>query len=281
MIPNLFKWINILTTDCLPINEDYKQKLEYADFIVTISDFGDIALKSLVNTETKKINFGPSDIFFEHSDIERNISFMTSCKNAQSTNLGAFIKAMSKKDIEGYLHTNMYDPGDYNIDLLIDRYEVSNVSLPSHYVSVKESISDEEMRDIYLSHTFYIEPSVKSASCLSMLEAMACGCVPIGMNSGICGEIIKQLDDDKLFVPYETYIGANEEEFSIISIKGLSNKILEMNKLAKEKPEMLEKMSNKSRKIALSYRQNDFLTSFNKIVHKTLSSESFIIVDTF
>tara|TARA_B100001778_G_scaffold334404_1_gene345617 strand:+ start:11301 stop:12470 length:1170 start_codon:yes stop_codon:yes gene_type:complete len=281
MIPNLFKWIAVLTIDCLPINENHKQQLEYADYVVSTSDFGDEALRSFINAEIKQIDFGPSDVFFEESDTERSLSFMTSCKNAQSTNLGAFIKAMSDIDAEGYLHTNLYDPGDYDMDLLLDRYGASNVSLPSQYVSVKESISDEEMRDVYSSHTFYVEPSVKSASCLSMLEAMACGCIPIGMKFGRSKEIIEQLGDERLFVSHETYIGANEEEFSVISIEGLSRQMFELYEWAQQEPKALKNLSDKARQIASSYRQQDFLKSFNRIVGKTVSSATSIAVDTF
>lgn len=281
MLPNLFKWVSVLTVDCLPINENHNNQLEYADIIISTSDFADKYLRSFINAEIAKINIGPSDIFFEEYKTDRNISFMTSCKNAQSTNLGAFIKAMSKTGAQGYLHTNLYDQGDYDIDLMIDRYGASNVFLPDKYVSIKESISDEEMREIYSSHSFYVEPSVKSATCLSMLEAMACGCIPIGINSGKCGEIIGKLNDNRLFVHYETYIGSNEEEFSVISIEGLSKSISELYEWAQKDPESFKILSNKSRKIALNYSQKHFTDSMKQIIEHIAVSSTPIAVDTF
>lgn len=281
MLPNLFKWISVLAVDCLPINENHNKQLEYADHIVSINNFSDKYLRSCINAEISQVNFGPSDLFFEECEIERKLSFMTSCKNAQSTNLGAFIKAFSNTDAPAYLHTNLYDPGDYDIDLLIERYNASNVSLPDKYVSIKESISEEEMREVYSSHSFYIEPSVKGASCLSVLEAMACGCVPIGMNCGIFGEIVGLLEDDRLFVDYETYIGANEEEFSVISIEGLSERISELYEWAQKEPESFKILSNKSRKIASNYRQKHFTNYLKQIVHKATVSSTPIAVDTF
>lgn len=282
MVPNLFKWMAILTVDCLPINENHKQQLEYADHVIATSDFGYEALNSFINAEIEKIEFGPAEVFFGHSEIERSLSFMTSCKNAQSTNLAAFIKAIaSVPEVKGYLHTNLYDPGDYDLDLLIERYKAENISLPDRYVSVKESISNEELRDVYSSYAFYVETSVKSATALSMLEAMACGCIPIGINSGKCGEILQQLGHDMLVVPHETYIGANEEEFCVISIEGLSRKIEEIYRWAKEEPKSYKKLSDKARLIASNYRQGSFVQAVSESVNKTISAASTIAVDTF
>lgn len=283
MIPNLFKWISILTIDCLPINENHKQQLEYSDSIVSISDFGDKALKDLLNAEIIKINFGPDELFFEKNEIKRNISFMCSAKNAQASNIGAFIKSMSEvPEAKGYLHTNLYDPGDYDIDLLIDRYNASNVSLPDKYISVKESIPDEDMRDEYKSHCFFVETSVKGASCLSMLESMACGCIPIGIMSGRSGEILNHFNDPSfLSVDYENYIGANEEEFSVISMGGLSSRIAELNKWAIKEPDKLKALSEESAKIARLYSKNSFTNSVSDLVKRTKLSKTQIAVDSF
>jgi glycosyltransferase involved in cell wall biosynthesis len=283
MVPNLFKWVAVMTVDCLPINENHKQQIEYADAVMSISDYGDEALRSFLNAEITKEYFGPSEVFFADSEIERQISFMTSAKNAQASNLGAFIKAMGKNpEIEGYLHTNLYDPGDYDIDLLIDRYGASNVALPSHFVSVKESISDEELRDIYALHTFYVETSVKSASALSMLEAMASGCIPIGMAAGRAGELLSEFSNSsRLIVPHETYIGANEEEFSVISIEGLSARMSELEEWAQREPKALQNLSDEARQIAASYRQKTFTQKLSSMVSNIRSAPLTVAVDCF
>lgn len=283
MIPNMFKWMAVFAIDSLPINKYAKEQIEYADYVVSVNDFGDEALRDMLNVDIDKIEFGPKSVF--SGENEGSISFINTGKNAQASNVGAFIKAMgqnSESGPKGYLHTNLYDPGDYDLDLLIDNYGADNVELPDRFISVKEALSDEELAEEYCKHTFVVETSVKSASALAMLEAMACGCIPVGMNSGRVGEIISQFENaDLLTVPHEIYIGASEEEFSVISIEGLSNKIQELYKWAQEEPSRFQNMSEEARKIASSYSEEAFCEKMLRLIDRVSVAASKVAVDTF
>lgn len=282
MLPNLFKWVSLLSVDGLPINPNFTSQIEYADFTVCLNKPSFKEIQKISNIEAELLEFGADPKFFGENKSDGS-GFMCSCKNAQASNLGAFVKAVGDAPgVRGYLHTNLYDPGEYDVDLLVERYGDGRVDLPDRYVSIKEAISDEELAEEYKRHAFFVDTSVKSACALSMLEAMACGCIPIGPNQGQVGEIIRRFNMfEFLEIPSEIYIGLNEEEFSVISIEGLSRKISELHTWASEHPDKYQQLSQVSQKISQSVSRDLFLSRLGEIVRQITGTASKIVVDTF
>lgn len=293
MLPNLFKWIAIIPIDCLWINSNHKERLEYADCIVTTSSFGYSDITSLCNVSVKYIPYGPPDNFlqfFGDKYPNHTMKIINSSKNAQSSNLGAFVKAvgqvksllgLSEEKIEAYLHTNLYDIGDYDLKLLIKRYG-ADIKLPECYISVKDGPSDIEMAEIYRSHDFIVDCSVKSATALSVLESMLSGCIPVGMNVGRVGEIISELPEEfRLFVPYETYVGKLEEEYAVISIDGLAETLIRAKETIFDDADKFVAASGASFDIAWKYSEKEFLDKIEQVVLETKISPATIAVDTF
>jgi glycosyltransferase involved in cell wall biosynthesis len=224
MYPTLFKWISICTFDCNGISPNYKESFEYADYVISTSNGGWTELDSTANVRGSFEPYGPNlNDYFVTKDISERNGFLCSSRNSQASNLPSFFIAAAKSKIPAKIHTNFYDVGDYNLDFLKTKYKADNVSLPENYCSIKDGPSKEEMRKIYNESRFIVDCSIKSATGLSLLEAMSCGCIPIGVNYGRIGEIISEMPEGfRMFVPYNIFVGQNEEEFAILSTEELA-----------------------------------------------------------
>jgi len=295
MYPNLFKWLAIFCIDCLYVNENHKSFLEYTDKVISVNEFGMANLSGMANLDIDFLPYGPNhDVFFGENKVnEKVMRVICSSHNAQSNNIAAFIKSMGQinstlsingeeDSIIGYLHTNLYDPGEYEIELLMERYGASNVMLPDKFVSVKDSISDEEMNEEYNKSHVFVDCSVKSATGLTMLEAMAAGCIPVGINSGRTAEIISQMPEEyQFFVPHETYIGNSEEEFSVISIEGLGKTLLEIKERVFSNPDSMAIATEAAQKISKKYDEKAFTDSISDIIIDVKKSKDEIAIESF
>ena len=64
--------------------------------------------------------------------------------------------------------------------------------LPAEYsnITVYSFVSNEQLKDIYNKHEFYIQVSMSEGFPNAICEAMTCGCIPIGSNVGGIPDII-------------------------------------------------------------------------------------------
>jgi glycosyltransferase involved in cell wall biosynthesis len=261
MYPNLFKWIAIYTTDCRGISSINKDAFEYADASITTSIFGLQEIISFANINGFICPYGPSDDFYDMG-IERS-GIVCSSRNSQSSNIAAFVMGTASLDCPKYLHTNLYDPGDYNIETLVEKYRAKNFAFTTDYCSINDGIPVEKMREIYNKHAFCVDCSIKSATALSLLEAMRCGCIPIGPNYGRVGEIISQMPEGyQFFVQYNIFIGQNEEEFAIVSPEHLHNLLDDLlgNK------DMLLQAQQYAKQVALKYSNKKFMSFISETI---------------
>jgi glycosyltransferase involved in cell wall biosynthesis len=188
MYPSFFRWLAVMTIDTPVVNENFREQLQYIDHAVCLSDFGGHALREVYDGPIDVVRYGPSDEFFPYAD--RDISrprppftALLSAKNAQSSNIPAFLRAIGKAggEVKGRLHTNYYDPGEYDLSVLMNRYKVTeHVQMTEEFVSIKDGPDDRWMRHMYNKSHVVVDSSVKSATALGMLEAMACKVVPVG-----------------------------------------------------------------------------------------------------
>ncbi len=293
MYPNIFKWIAVLPIDCLWVNENRRERLEYADYIVSTSEFGWTNVSNLCNVVGCFCPYGPNldkFPFWARKPASAPV-FMLSSQNSQNSNIGVFIKAMaiakdilslSGEGVVGKIHTNLYDSGDYDLDLLIGRYKATNVNLPSYFCSIRDGLSDDLFAQEYASADFFVDTSVKSATALTMLESMATGCIPIGMNYGRVGEVISALPKEyQIFVPFETFIGANEEEYAVMSVNGLADAVLRAKKDFASAPEHYRLASLAARKVAEQFSHKNFIHTMSAVTRNTASMVSSVAVETF
>lgn len=277
MYPTLFKWIAVYTVDSKGISNINKDAFEYADYVVTTSEFGLKDISSFANIKGEFVPYGPNHEEFYCENKQRDM-ILCSSRNAQTSNLPAFISSVSDLETKSYIHTNLYDPGDYNIDSLKNRYNANNLSYTEDYCSVKEGISIDKLRGIYNQSHIIVDCSIKSATGLSLLEGMACGCIPVGPNYGRVGEIISKMPEGmQFYIPYNIFTGQNEEELAIVSSQELSKII---RKILSDK-ELLEKASNESIKISSEFCNKKFLNKIISIIDKVNMSEQCLALHSF
>mgnify|MGYP005841319717 CR=1 FL=1 len=291
LLPHLFKWISIASVDSSPISNVYSHALEYADCIISLNNFSYNNIKNICNNRIERVLYGPKKTFTcDKAEKDNDIIKYISCsKNAQPSNLGAYIKSVSELGktyggdvFQSYLHTNLYDPGDYDLEVLIERYNAQNIlNMPQEYVSVKDGVSDEEMAIKYADKHAYVDCSVKSGVALSMLEAMRFGCIPIGINAYALSEIIHKMPDEfRFFIPSVLYVGQNEEEYFVADPIGMQKTMEDFLFLCTNKEKLAEAQKS-AIEISLQYSAESFQNKFNKIFWEVYEQKTPIPIESF
>lgn len=269
MYPNLFKWLAIYTIDCFSAQKENKDAYEATDGIITTSLFALQQITEVANVNCMYLPYGYDVEAFFPTQQDRNGSICVA-RNAQGSNLAAYIQANSGLEDPSYIHTNMYDPGDYNIDYLIERFASVNTTYTTDYSSIRDGVGVDKMRSMYNSAHVIVDCSMKSATALSLLEGMACGCVPVGPNYGRVGEIISEMPSDmQFYVDYNLYVGAGSEEYAIVSSDSLKDNI---KRLLKDK-KMLATAAEYAQKIASQYTSKDFIEKLYVAVAKIVNKD--------
>jgi glycosyltransferase involved in cell wall biosynthesis len=265
MYPSLFKWIAIYTFDASGILRNNKDAFEYTDYVISTSEFGWNELSSFATVQGQFFPYGPDHSKFVSKGSHMDRRFMLcSARNAQSSNIPAFIEGVAKLPATSVIHTNLYDVGDYSLESLKERYKADGLFLPTYYCSIKEGLSDDGMAGIYNETKAIVDCSLKSATALSLLEGMACGCIPVGPAYGRVGEIISQMPEGfQYYVSYNTFIGQNEEEFAIISPADLGAVLSKI--LALDIPTLCE-LSAAASEISKKFSNTAFINNLRQVI---------------
>jgi glycosyltransferase involved in cell wall biosynthesis len=277
MYPTLFKWIAIYTFDSKGLHPSSKDAFEYADASVFLSEFGVAEVLGLANIKYYYQSYGSNlEVFKEVEGFKREY-VLWSARNAQASNLPAFIMGTVDIGLKPYIHTNLYDPGDYSIDWLKERYGAKDLEYTRDYCSIKEGIPASKLNEIYNRSLIMVDCSIKSATALSLLEGMACGCVPVGTSYGRVGEIIAKMPEGLRFtVPHNTFVGQNEEEYAIISHTALKSVLVG---LIKDKDRLAE-ASKEAKILSRHIGSKDFLDKLvNVIIRDVVSSRQSVALD--
>jgi hypothetical protein len=276
MYPNLFKWIAIHTNETSGLLYNNKEAFEFVDFLVTTSEFAYKETAKVANIHGQFLSYGPNHNDFYCTDDTIRSGFLYSARNTLASNLPAYIMSVANCGMRAHLHTNLYDVGDYSVDDLMRKYEATNMTYTTDYCSVRDGISVDAMRKMYNSYNFYLDCGIKSATALSMLEAMSCGCVPIGPSYGRVGEILAKMPEDfRIVIPYNIYVGSNNEEFAIVDI----NKVKEIIGSIDMDPACIEAARKASIAVASEYSNRAFMDKLNTIVNDTKNMKQQLAVE--
>ena len=287
MYPQLFSWIGVFTIDALPINETMREIFEQVDYSIVTTQSGYQAVREIVGDDSEYIPYGPDhDNFYPidgHRDNSRLRTICTS-KNSQSTNIACFIKgvAETKAGVDGYLHSNIYDIGDYDIHLLIDRFKAEDkIKLPGRFVGLNDGYSCQELNEEYNKSDVIVDVSVRSATGLSVLEGMSTGCVPVCTRAGALGEILKKMPEEYRFeIPSYEFVGEKEEYFFVANIEGLTKILNNLYDIKMLQPDMFAKMSQKSIEVASGFCRKKILQRLEEIIKEKVHSKSKISIET-
>jgi len=280
--PHLFKWVAVIPTGTDIINERHRLSLTYADAIITTTKLAEKAFND-AGLKATYIPYGPPSCVREPSDgLTTHFKVLSLAKNSQMSNVPAFLQALQLSGLNGTLHTNIDDSGDYDIRLLIDRYKLKEkISIPKKYVSIREGISSESMESMYREHDTVVDCSLQSATGLTMLEAMAYGCIPVGVAFGAVGEILELMPDDFCFkTNYETFVGPHEETLAVIDTKELA---ASLRYIERQRADIYWYKSAKETAVRVSkiFYKDYFTLKLKDVVELTVASENRLAVDSY
>ena len=280
-----FKLISIFLIDSFPVNEKYLDLFTVSDYSIFTTERAFEELNRIGGVECKYIPYGPNLEKFKNLDYKKEkFRIMSSSKNASTSSLASFMLAVSQirdSEIEPYLHTPYSIVGEYDIDLLMKRYNLRGyLNIPQGFVSLNDGLSDEEMNVEYNKSDVIIDVSVRSSTGLSILEGMAAGCIPLVTRVGALEEIVSKLPEEcQFFVRSILYIGDNEKEYQIVDIDDLSNKILYLKELKQNNRKEFEKISRIVSKEAKKYSNEIFKKNIEEIVKDIEKNEGTISLD--
>lgn len=262
--PGKIKWFGIFLVEALPLNEKFVEVFNVVNSsILTTKSAYDAVKKINQEIDCYYVPYGPDHTKF--FDQEKNRKGIISCsKNAQVSNIGALLLAMKSTDTNLYLNTNHSDVGEYDLEVLMRRYKLENVSLPDRFVSLNDGLTCEELNEEYNKSDIIIDASVRSSTALSVKEGMAAGCIPITTRVGALEEVMEKLPEEyQFFVKSIMYIGDHEKEYQIISVDDLVKQIEKVRKIKCENREEFEKIRRKVKETALLFEN---ITISEKIV---------------
>lgn len=282
MFPNFFKWIAILTIDSPTIHESVKNELQYVDHVVCLSEMAKDAVSLVYNGPITKLNFVTEEYNFSLDKMNLEFSALNMSKNAQSSNIPAFIRSCSLSQSKGYLHTNIYDTGEYDIDNLLKRYDQGNmVKITDDFVSVKESVDRNRIQEIFNQNHVIVDCSGRAACALNVLDGMSAGMLPLAPSYGVFKEIISRMKDSHLFLaPYETFISEREEEFMVVSTIEMAKKLKEIHGIYVKNKNLFTEYCLQAKDIVKKYRKKDFIGSLLNIKEELSNQRDTIIVDS-
>ncbi len=273
--PTLFRWISILTTAGDSIEPSYRESLDYMDLILVSTQDGLSYVKKTTPTPASWCPVGfDGDAFFssEQPDLFR---VMANIKNSQSCNLPAFLigsaQFMSRvhNEAEIYLHTNVDESGDYRLRDLIENCNVE-VILPRNVVTIHYGISDEDLRQEYSKSTVIVDPSMKSATAMCLLEGMACGCTPLAARTCASKDVLSDWND--YFIDSVSFVGERHQKLEVVDSGSLAEKLEQMYYCFKERKDKGEDRSKYICK-AREFRRKFFLEKLKDAIDKVMEGK--------
>lgn len=282
--PHLFKWLALVPSGSDYLAEKFRIPMGYADHIVVTTSSALDAFSS-VKTEVSQLSYGPCrDVFYPVDGLlPRQVAALNMGKNMQISNVPAFIRSIADSKISGTIHSNIDDDGEYDIKGAIKRFGVKErIRLPDKYVSIREGITDSLVNELYNRHHLIVDCSMESATALTLLEAMSTGCVPVGMDFGAVGEVIRKIPSEFRFeIPYETIEGSDEEDLAVISKKELSSVLNNISRRHLVDPNWFMEARKVSIETARIFSKDLFDTGITEVLETIVTNDHKISIDTF
>ena len=286
-----FKWLGILTVDNFPINEKNLDYIGLMDsVVVTNSQSKKNIIEKIPGCNPDFYSYGYDDKIFKYNEnIHDNFTVLNVSKNAQIYNIGAFIEAFAKfsktkNDVICRMHYNINDPGEYDVDLLVSRYKIQDkIIFEDRYISIKDGLTASEMADFFNDGDVLVDCSVGSATSMGIMEAVACGCVPL---VNYCGSnmdlLLNNVLNSQNIIDSLDYIGKNEEVLKISNPDNIVDKLNELYSLWKVDRCLFNNIKNKYSVEIKRYNNREFLNKIKEKMFSVIKDDSKVIcIDEF
>lgn len=194
------QWLSVLSNHSYPINERNVELLDDIDGILCTNSDSFNMFSNLYKRE----NISMSHIGSCNIQVEpvRNEGFriVATGRNTSSDNIPMIMEAASKvrSKIPGlhlYLHTNVYNRGDFDLPLLKTRFDPQDefISFPDKYVSINEAYPEAQFHEELSKCDMFISASGYAPTGMAAFEAVACGCAPLLSDTGAHKDIAEGL----------------------------------------------------------------------------------------
>lgn len=232
-------WVSYFPIDGSPIPLNWHEWLRNIDVPVVFSKFAFNLVKDVIGREPVYIPHGVDTNVFKplenKKDVRKSIMgreddlFVVGCvaRNQPRKNLPALIRAFSefsknKKDVALYLHTQIRDVG-WNIDELIERYEIEDKSYCTNNMQALRGVPDSNLNEIYNVFDVFALPTMAEGFGLPILEAHSAGLPVLVTNFSACPDIV--VDRQELVKVKDTLIMGRNIEQAIIDTDDLVRKL--------------------------------------------------------
>ena len=284
--PAKFKWIHALALNAGPIKDTYNDVFKYMDYIVHTTKKSEKLVSELspVASTFSYIGVDNSVFFHKNNPDSEKLNIISCAKNSQASGIGSILNSSQflDKECNLYLHTNLYDAGDYDLNILKNRYDINDiVKFPENFVGLNDGVSEEDLNGLYNNSDIFIDVSVRSSTAISLIEAMAAGCIPVVAPVGALKEIIELLPEDcRFFVEGNIYVGSLEEEYYVISPQNLSKNIQNISDIKKHNKGKFLEMKKTIASVAKTLKRKDFLKKIEEAII-IVQKENSLIVESF
>jgi len=277
------KWMAILLGYNFPLRDDLQILLSDIDGILCISNFCYQQIHKFYNNNIDVHYVGCNPKIYKLIE-PKNTGFriMAAPKSTQVDCAPTIMKAICEmtNDIPGlklYLHTNINDPGDHDLENLKKCIDIEGIiSFPDKYVSLLDGISEIDMSMEFGKSDIFISIPMVSGSCMSVFQAIACGCYPLLSDCGSNKDIAKLLSnfigegfkEGDFLVPSVELMAAGDTNLYICDKRELKKKINAAYKKIKKYKGLRHQFSQ----FTLKYSQGSFLERIAEMA--TVVSES-------
>jgi len=296
--PDLFKWVAVMLIEAGPLSETHREAFDQMDCVVVTNMSAIKHIQEISNVNCICVHYGPDhDIFKAKSHKEeKTFRAMMNTSNTILSNLGAFTEGVSAVRctnlITGYLHTNIFDKGFYDVQAIVDReFCKGAIEIPKTFVSHNDGITDEEMVDEYNKSDVIVDCSMASATGLTILEGMACGCVPVMSTIGAMQDIYngftdfmcRKYPDDSFFLSLPLsgipYLGYKDKEYNFVSSDSVRSEINSLKNMKEYQKENWNKMTDAAVEFSKKYSNKIFCGRIKDIIQETMNKKSAIVLE--
>ncbi|MFA5598991.1 MAG: glycosyltransferase [Phenylobacterium sp.] len=286
-LPNTFKWANIVLSSSEYINPAYQSSFAYADYIAATTSIAAKAISKFYKRDVAVVRFGPNDSFSPSAKNNdgndgNELNVMCCSKNSQVSNLPILIKAIADVNknydikVNGYIHTNIQDLGDYDLLSVVDQFDAKEfIIFPDKVSSLNDGYYEEDLNKLYNSNDIICDLSLKSATGLSILEGMKTGCLPLCNDVGALGEILYGTD---YLIDNNVFYGQFNEVLKFVSYNALVKKLQYLYDIKANDSLLFGEKQRESIKIANNFSENIFLKGIEQVIAQIVNMQQNIVV---
>ncbi len=256
-----FKWIALLANYSSPINEKNIDLVEDMDGILCTNEGSFNMLKKMFKKDDISMtHVGCCDLssYIDVRDelrkergIQNKFRIMVCGKNMQADNVPTVMKAVAElrseiPEIELYAHSNVYDAGDYDLNLVRERFDPKNefIKFPDKYVSLTDGYSADDFEKELVVSDIFVSASLTASSGFSVFDAISSGCLPVMSNTGchrdiaaMFEELLPEFKRNDFLVPCIEMMAIGETYLDVCDPQKLKRKIIGLYQKKKNKKE--------------------------------------------